>query len=72
MGKWITVLFRHFYYSGYSLTTLGTGDIVPKTATYRLLTVLEAVLGFSTFTRTLTYFLSVYSALRQRNVFALI
>jgi hypothetical protein len=59
------------YYSAYSLTTLGTGDIVPKTGTQRLLMVLQAALGFSTFTLTITYLLSVYSALTRRNTFAL-
>ena len=60
-----------FYYSAYSFTTLGTGDIVPKTDIQRLLMVLEAALGFSTFTLTITYLLSVYSALIKRNTFAL-
>lgn len=59
------------YFSGFSLTTLGTGDIVPKTSIYQLLTLLEATLGFSTFTLTITYLLSVYSALIRRNTFAL-
>ena len=38
------------YYSGFALTTLGTGDVVPTTDSYRLLTVVEAALGFSVFT----------------------
>ncbi|MEW6491671.1 MAG: potassium channel family protein [Cyanobacteriota bacterium] len=59
------------YYSSYALTTLGTGDIVPKTGTQRLLMVLQAALGFSIFTLTITYLLSVYSALTRRNTFAL-
>lgn len=59
------------YYSGYALTTLGTGDIVPKTGFYRLLLILEAVVGLSSVTLTLTYFLSVYNALIRRNTFAL-
>lgn len=59
------------YYSGYSIATLGTGDITPRTGTYRLLMILEAVLGFSVITMTLTYFESVYSQLIKRNVFAL-
>lgn len=59
------------YYSGYSFTTLGTGDILPKTDTYRLLMFLQAALGFSTFTLAITYLLSVYSALIRRNTFAL-
>jgi len=58
------------YYSGYALTTLGTGDIVAKTALYRLLMVMEAAIGFSTVTLILTYFLSVYNALTRRTTFA--
>ena len=59
------------YYTGYSLTTLGTGDLVPHTSFYRLLTVFEAVVGFSVLTLALTFFTSVYSALVRRNTFAL-
>ncbi|MBD2465144.1 two pore domain potassium channel family protein [Oscillatoria sp. FACHB-1407] len=60
-----------FYYSGYTLTTSGFGDLVPQTNSYRLLAIIESALGFSIFTLTITYLLSVYSALTQRNVFAL-
>lgn len=60
-----------FYLSGYNLTTLGVGDILPQNTTYRLLTILEAALGFSIFTLTITYLLAIYSALSQRNIFAL-
>ncbi|AFZ32271.1 Ion transport 2 domain protein [Gloeocapsa sp. PCC 7428] len=59
------------YYSGYSLVTLGTGDITPQTGTYRLLMILESILGFSVFTVTLTFLQSVYNQLMQRNIFAL-
>ncbi len=59
------------YLSGYSLTTLATGDITPQTSTYRFLMILEAALGFSVLTVTLTYLQSVYSQLIQRNTFAL-
>lgn len=59
------------YYAGYSLTTLGTGDLVPTTGTMRLLMVAQAGLGFSVLTLSLTYFMSVYSALARRNRFAL-
>lgn len=58
------------YYAGYSLTTLGTGDLVPNTGFYRILMVLKALVGFSTITLTLTYFMSVYSALVRRNTLA--
>jgi hypothetical protein len=59
------------YYAGFSLTTLGTGDVVPLSAPYRLLTVLMAAIGFSVLTLSLTFFTSVYSALVRRNTFAL-
>ncbi|HEY9846400.1 MAG TPA: ion channel [Candidatus Caenarcaniphilales bacterium] len=59
------------YYSGYALTTLGTGDILPKTGFYRLLMILETVVGLSSLTLTVTYLQSVYSALIRRNTFAL-
>ncbi|PPS42723.1 potassium channel family protein [Chroococcidiopsis sp. TS-821] len=59
------------YYSGYSLVTLGTGDITPRTSTYRLLMILESMLGFSVLTINLTFLQSVYSQLMQRNIFAL-
>lgn len=59
------------YYSGYSLTTLGTGDLAPQTPGYQMLMVIEAALGFSIFTLTITYLLSVYGALIRRNTLAL-
>ncbi|KQX69753.1 potassium channel family protein [Angustibacter sp. Root456] len=58
------------YYSGFSLTTLGTGDVIASTDLYRLLTIAEAALGFSAFTMVLTYFLSVYNALVSRKSFS--
>lgn len=70
-GQTPTDFFTALYYSGFSLTTLGTGDIIPKTDNYRLLMFLQAALGFSIFTLTITYILSVYSALISRNTFAL-
>jgi Ion channel len=70
-GQTPTDFMTALYYSGFSFTTLGTGDLVPKTASYRLITVLEAALGFSSFTITITYLLSVYHALISRNTFAL-
>lgn len=49
------------YYSGFTLTTLGVGEIVPASAAYRLLTIAHAGIGFATFTMAIAYFLSVYS-----------
>lgn len=60
-----------FYYVGFSLSTLGTGDLTPQTPPYRLLSVLKSILGFSVFTLALSYVLSIYSNLAGRNTFAL-
>jgi len=70
-GETPTDFLAAIYYSGFTFSTLGTGDITPQTNTYRLLMILQALLGFSTLTMTLTYLESVYSQLIQRNVFAL-
>jgi hypothetical protein len=59
------------YYSGCVFTTLGTGNFTPQTSLFRLLAPIESGLGFVIFTLTITYLLSVYSALTQRNIFAL-
>ena len=69
-GPTPTDFWTALYYSGYSLTTLGIGDLAPKTSFYRLLTILEAGIGFSVFTLTLTYFMSVYGVLTRRNTLA--
>ncbi len=65
---------QHFetavYYSGYCVTTLGTGDLVPKTVFARMVTVTSAIIGFSFFTLVLAYVISVYGALERRNQFA--
>lgn len=58
------------YYGGYSLTTLGTGNLVPETGALKLLMVILALVGFSFVTLTITYFMSVYSALLRRNKLA--
>ena len=59
------------YYSGYTLATIGYGDLVPQTALYRVLSVTEGLIGFSVITLSLTYLMSVYSALVRRNTLAL-
>ncbi|GAB6058901.1 potassium channel family protein [Desulfonatronum parangueonense] len=58
------------YYSGYSFSTLGTGNIIPDNDLYRILMVVQSVIGFSFFTLIITWFLSLFDALRQRNSFA--
>ena len=65
-----TTLWTAIYYAGFTVTTLGVGDLVPKTAAMQLLTILAAGLGFSFFTLVLAYVISIYSTLSRRNQFA--
>ncbi len=58
-----------FYFSGFALTTLGMGDIVPHTGLYQWLTITEAVIGFATVSLVITYFMSVYGAITERRTF---
>lgn len=59
--------FSHaFYYSGYSLTTLGLGDIYPSNDLVRVLTLAQSWLGFTLLTLSISYVLSVYQAVRHQ------
>lgn len=58
------------YYAGFSLTTLGIGDLVPTSPALRGFTIAMAAIGFSVVTLTITYFMSVYGALVRRNALA--
>lgn len=70
IGPTPTGFITALYYSGFCLSTLGIGDIAPSSDAIRLISVIQAALGFSFFTLTITYFLSVYSALQRRNTLA--
>jgi hypothetical protein len=59
------------YVSAYSATTLGVGDVYPADSVLRLLSTLEAAMGFALFTVSIAYLLSVYNALRQATSLAL-
>lgn len=59
------------YYSGYSLSTVGLGDLAPTTPFMRAMLVFEGLVGFSVISLSLTYFVTVFSALGQRNSIAL-
>lgn len=65
-SAWATAL----YFSAYNLTTLGVGDVVARTASYRLLSAFESAVGIGSVSMVITYFLSVYSSLMSRNAFA--
>ncbi|MCA1642804.1 MAG: potassium channel family protein [Acidobacteria bacterium] len=59
------------YFSGMTLTTAGFGDITPQTRAMRILAVSESAAGVSLISMTVTYLLTVYSALRQKRAVAL-
>jgi hypothetical protein len=64
--RWI----ESFYFSGITLTTLGYGDIVPKTNAMRVVAFLEAGAGFGLISLAITYLLSVYRALERKRAAA--
>jgi hypothetical protein len=62
---WITAL----YFSGFNMSTLGVGDIVPVNDLSRMMTVIQSAAGFAFFGLSVTYFLSLYSTVIQRMAF---
>jgi hypothetical protein len=70
-GPTDTSFLTAMYFSGFSLATLGIGDVVAGSGGYRLLSVIQAMTGFAVITLVITYFLSIYSALPGRNAFAM-
>lgn len=69
-GTTPTDFYTAIYYSGYTLSTLGYGDIVPDSGFYRVMAVIESLLGFAVLSLSVTYLMSVYSALVRRNTLA--
>lgn len=65
-SRWID----SFYFSGITLTTLGYGDIVPKTNMMRVLVFVEAASGFGLISLSITYLLTVYGALERKRTAA--
>ncbi|HEV2706564.1 MAG TPA: ion channel [Pyrinomonadaceae bacterium] len=59
------------YFSGTTLTTLGYGDIAPRTVEMRLVAMAEAATGFALISLAVTYLLSVYGALERKRAVAL-
>jgi len=57
------------YLTGDAMTTVGTSDIAPKTAFYRMFYTFLSVIGISILTLTVTYFLEVFNALQARNTY---
>jgi hypothetical protein len=59
------------YFSAYSATTLGVGDVYASSPVLRMLSVIEAAMGFAVFTVAITYLLSVFNALQRSTSLAL-
>jgi voltage-gated potassium channel Kch len=59
------------YFSGCTLTTLGYGDIVPRTAALRFVALIEAASGFALISLAITYLLAVNTALERKRTVAL-
>jgi hypothetical protein len=59
------------YFSGLSLTTVGYGDIVPRTGAMRFVAVFESAVGIISITLAITYLLTVYGALEHKRIAAL-
>lgn len=58
------------YFSGVTLTTLGYGDVMPRTTPLRFLALFEAASGLVVISLAITYMLTVYSALERKRAVA--
>jgi hypothetical protein len=66
-ANWIESL----YFSGVTLTTLGYGDITPRTLFVRFFALVEGASGFALISLAVTYLITVYSALERKRAIAL-
>ncbi|GAB2798289.1 ion channel [Halomonas shantousis] len=64
-------LIERAYFVGYTITTLGYGDLVPNTSLYQILCFLAAGNGFLLFTLSITYAIPIVSAATQKRQLAL-
>ncbi|HKP87615.1 MAG TPA: potassium channel family protein [Blastocatellia bacterium] len=67
IAPWIESL----YFSGVTLTTLGFGDIVPRTDWMRVVAIIESGAGFGLMSLAITYVVAVYRALERKRTAAL-
>jgi hypothetical protein len=70
-GKTPTDFLTALYIGGTSMSFVAGSDFAPKTSGLRLYFLLNAVIGLSVMTLTLTYLMQIYAALRERNELAL-
>src|ERR1700688_592041 len=59
------------YFSGITFTTLGYGDIAPRSTQMRLLALSEALTGFGFISLAVTYLISLTTALERKRAVAL-
>ena len=64
--RWIEAL----YFSGITLTTLGYGDIAPRSSAMRLVALSEASAGFVSISLAVTYLITVAGALERKRIVA--
>jgi hypothetical protein len=62
---------ERLYFTGYILSTLGIGNFYPTTAAFELLTSIFSFFGFIFFTTSMTYLISVSSAVIHKRALAL-
>lgn len=68
--KEVATAIERLYFSGFVFSTLGIGDIGPNSDSFRVLTAFFSFLGFSFFTTSITYLISVFSALTEKRSLA--
>lgn len=61
---------ERLYFTGYVLSTLGMGNFYPSTATMEMISSIFSFFGFIFFTSSITYFLSVSSAVINQRTLA--
>jgi hypothetical protein len=60
-----------FYFSGVTLTSMGYGDIVPRTQLMRLLAIFESAWGLLLISLVIAYLITIYRALERKRAVAL-
>ncbi len=66
-ATWVEAL----YFSGVTLTTVGFGDITPRAASMRFVTMFESASGLVVISLAITYLLTAYNALERKRAIAL-
>jgi hypothetical protein len=64
-------LTESLYFSGVTLTTVGYGDLVPRTSAMRILVIIEASSGLALISLAISYLVAVYRALEHKRTVAL-